>query len=194
MRGAPVAPLRPARLQAAGGRRPTLGGGRAPASLRPVQQPARHDPTRLAGDAPAADAYAEDAFTIYFDGECPLCRREIDFLARRDAPARARGAGRLRCVDIAAPDFDAAGRSRADLMARIHGRLPDGTWVEGMEVFRRAYAAVDLGWLLAPSRWPLVGRLFDAAYRWFARHRLRLTGRTDCEGACAAPGGAAERR
>jgi len=52
-----------------------------------------------------------------------------------------------------------------------------------MEVFRRAYGAVGLGWLLAPSRWPLLGRLFDAAYRWFARNRLRWTGR---QAACAA--------
>ena len=49
--------------------------------------------------------------------------------------------------------------------------------IEGMEVFRRAYAAVGLGWLLAPSRWPVVGLLFDAAYRVFARNRLRWTGR-----------------
>jgi len=62
-------------------------------------------------------------------------------------------------------------------MARIHGVLSDGSVVEGMEVFRRAYAAVDLGWLLAPTRWPIIRPLADAAYRWFARNRLRLTGR-----------------
>jgi len=44
-------------------------------------------------------------------------------------------------------------------------------------VFRRAYAAVGFGWLVAPTRWPLVRPLADAAYRWFARNRLRLTGR-----------------
>jgi predicted DCC family thiol-disulfide oxidoreductase YuxK len=55
--------------------------------------------------------------------------------------------------------------------------LPDGTLVEGVEVFRRAYAAVGLGWLVAPTRWPLLRPLADAAYRWFARNRLRLTGR-----------------
>jgi predicted DCC family thiol-disulfide oxidoreductase YuxK len=49
--------------------------------------------------------------------------------------------------------------------------------VEGVEVFRRAYAAVGLGWLLAPTRWPGLRRASDAAYRWFARNRLRLTGR-----------------
>jgi len=62
-------------------------------------------------------------------------------------------------------------------MARIHGVLPDGTRIVGVEVFRRAYAAVGLGWLVAPTRWPLLRPLADAAYRWFARNRLRLTGR-----------------
>jgi len=124
---------------------------------------------------------------LLYDGECPLCSREVAFLRRRDRE------GRIDFEDIAAPGFDPAptGRTREELMARIHGVLPDGTVVEGMEVFRRAYAAVGLGWLLAPSRWPLVGRLFDAAYRVFARNRLRWTGRAGragagCEDRCAA--------
>jgi hypothetical protein len=80
-------------------------------------------------------------------------------LRRRD-----RGRGALALIDIAAPGFDAAryGRDHEMLLARIHGVLPDGTVIEGMEVFRRAYAAVGLGWVLAPSRWPLLGRGFDA--------------------------------
>jgi len=28
-------------------------------------------------------------------------------------------------------------------MAQMHGRLPDGTWLRGVEVFRRMYAAVS---------------------------------------------------
>jgi predicted DCC family thiol-disulfide oxidoreductase YuxK len=130
-------------------------------------------------------------FTLLYDGECPLCAREVAMLRRRD-----RGRGALALVDIAAKGFDPApyGRDRASLMARIHGVLPDGTVIEGMEVFRRAYAAVGLGWLLAPSRWPLVGRAFDAAYGWFARNRLRLTGREHaCDTACE-PHGAHPRR
>ena len=117
--------------------------------------------------------------TFLHDGECPLCAREVAMLRRLD-----RGRGRLAFDDIAAPAFDASryGRSQAELMARIHGLLADGTVIEGVEVFRRAYAAVGLGWLVAPTRWPLLRPLSDAAYRWFARNRLRLTGRNE---ACA---------
>jgi predicted DCC family thiol-disulfide oxidoreductase YuxK len=66
---------------------------------------------------------------------------------------------------------------------------PDGSLVRGMEVFRRAYDAVGLGWLLAPTRWPILRSIFDAGYSWFARNRLRLTGRTGtCDsGRCRIP-------
>jgi predicted DCC family thiol-disulfide oxidoreductase YuxK len=95
-----------------------------------------------------------------------------------------RGRGRVRFEDIAAPGFDPAvyGLDARRVMERIHGVLPGGHVVEGMEVFRRAYAAVGLGWLLAPTRWPGLRRVADAAYRLFARNRLRLTGRAHvCE-------------
>jgi predicted DCC family thiol-disulfide oxidoreductase YuxK len=123
--------------------------------------------------------------TVLFDGECPLCAREIAMLRRLD-----RGRGAIGFDDIAAPGFDAGryGRSHAELMARIHGVLPDGRLVEGVEVFRRAYAAVGLGWALAWTAWPGLRRVADAGYRWFARNRLRLTGRPGhaCEsGRCA---------
>ena len=111
---------------------------------------------------------------VLYDGECPLCLREIRFLERRD-----RKRGRLQLEDIASPDFDPAryGLDAHRVMARIHGVLPDGSVIEGVEVFRRAYGAVGLGWLVAPTRWPVLRRLVDRAYRIFARNRLRWTGR-----------------
>jgi len=99
-----------------------------------------------------------------------------------------RGRGRIDFDDITRDGFDpgAYGSSAEELMGRIHGLLPDGTLIEGVEVFRRAYAAVGLGFLLAPTRWPILGPLADAAYRVFARNRLRWTGRSEAcaTGAC----------
>jgi predicted DCC family thiol-disulfide oxidoreductase YuxK len=117
---------------------------------------------------------------VFYDGECPLCTREIRVLQRLDRR------GRIGFVDIAADGFEAAalGLSRAALMARIHGRLPDGTMIEGVEVFRRLYAAVGFGWAVALTRVPGVSHALDLAYGVFARNRLRLTGRCD-DGACA---------
>jgi predicted DCC family thiol-disulfide oxidoreductase YuxK len=107
---------------------------------------------------------------LLYDGDCPFCRREVDWLARRDR------AGAVALEDIAAPGFDAAryGLRQKQVEGVIHAQLPDGRLVTGMEVFRRLYAAVGLGWLMAPTGWPLLRPVFDWAYRVFARHRVRL--------------------
>lgn len=123
---------------------------------------------------------------VLFDGECPLCAREVTWLERMD-----RGRGRIAFEDIADPEFDPGryGTTLDALMARIHGVIEGERLIEGVEVFRRAYAAVGLGWLVAPTRWPLLRPLAEAAYRIFARNRLRLTGRrAACDAErCVAP-------
>lgn len=110
---------------------------------------------------------------VFYDGGCPLCRREISFLRRLDRR------GRIRCTDISSQDFQAEdyGKTLDSLMSEIHGRLPDGSWVHGVEVFRRLYAAVGLGPIVWVTRLPVVTQLLDVAYRVFARNRLRWTGR-----------------
>jgi predicted DCC family thiol-disulfide oxidoreductase YuxK len=111
---------------------------------------------------------------ILIDGLCPLCRHEGRLLEKLD-----RGRGRLQTIDITSPGFDASdyGVTFEQVMGHIHGVTPDGRVVTGMEVFRRSYAAVGWGWLWAPTGWPGLKQAFDLAYRWFAKHRLRLTGR-----------------
>lgn len=127
------------------------------------------------------------SFTIYFDGDCPFCVREVSWLLRRGE----RVGGGLRAIDIASPEFDPAahGGDRTSFMARIHGRRADGTMIEGMQVFRDAYRAVGLGWLVAPTGWPLLRPAFDLAYRIFARNRVRLGGLFGrrCEGGACVP-------
>ena len=72
--------------------------------------------------------------TVLFDGDCPLCSREVEMLRRRD-----RGRGQIDFEDIAAPDFDPGvyGLDAGTVMARIHGVLPGGQVIEGMEVFTK---------------------------------------------------------
>jgi predicted DCC family thiol-disulfide oxidoreductase YuxK len=119
---------------------------------------------------------------VFYDGECPLCAREVAMLRRFDGKAH------VLFTDISSHDFDAEalGLSQTALMDSIHGRLPDGRLIEGVEVFRRAYQAVGLGPLVALSRLSGIRQLLDAAYRVFARNRLRLTGRCKA-GHCELP-------
>jgi predicted DCC family thiol-disulfide oxidoreductase YuxK len=125
---------------------------------------------------------ADCRFEVFFDGECPLCSREVGMLRRRDRE------GRLLFTDIAAVDFDpgSLGLDRTTLMAKIHGRSAAGELVTGVEVFRRIYAALGFVRLVQLSRVPWIATALDRAYALFAAHRLRLTGR--CEGnACELP-------
>ncbi len=110
---------------------------------------------------------------VFFDGDCPLCLREIQFLRYLDRKRR------IRFTDIASEDFDpnAYGKTMDAFMGEIHGRLPDGTWIIGVEVFRQLYAAIGLGWFIPMTRLSGVSHLLDYGYRVFARNRLRLTGR-----------------
>jgi hypothetical protein len=72
---------------------------------------------------------------------------------------------RIRFTDIAAAGFDVAslGMAWEALMDRIHGRLPEGTPIEGVEMFRRLYTAVGFGPLVAVTRLPGVAQLVDIA-------------------------------
>jgi predicted DCC family thiol-disulfide oxidoreductase YuxK len=120
---------------------------------------------------------------VLIDGACPLCRREADFWRWLD-----RGRGQIALEDLSSAGFDpgAYGLTHKQVMEQIHGVLPCGTVVRGMEVFRRAYAAVGWGAFVRPTAWPLLRPLFDRAYRWFARNRLRLTARgRGCGDTCA---------
>ena len=110
---------------------------------------------------------------VFYDGGCPLCLREITMLRRWDRQSR------IRFTDIDAADFqpEAVGKSYEELMAQMHGRLADGTWLQGVEVFRRLYAAVGFVRLAALSRLPLISQVLNLGYTVFARNRLRLTGR-----------------
>lgn len=115
---------------------------------------------------------------VFYDGECPLCMREIKFLKKKD---------RKRLIlfsDIQQTDFDSSTihKTHQQLMAEIHGRLPDGSLIKGVEVFRRLYDAIGWNWAVAITRWPLVRQGLDWAYRVFAKRRLGLTGR--CQNAC----------
>jgi predicted DCC family thiol-disulfide oxidoreductase YuxK len=114
---------------------------------------------------------------VFFDGECPLCMREIRMLQRRDR------SGRVDFVDISATDFsaEALGKTQSEMMARIHGRLPNGNWIEGVEVFRQLYDAVGFGALVRFSRWPGISQALDFSYSQFASQRLRLTGRCSAD-------------
>ncbi|NET55861.1 MAG: DUF393 domain-containing protein [Symploca sp. SIO2E6] len=114
---------------------------------------------------------------LLYDGECPLCVREVNFLSKRDA-----GRGIVAFVDIADPNYTPEAHGGIDFetaMGRIHALLPDGTIIKNIEVFRRVYEALDMGWIYAVTKLPIIGSIADKLYEIWADKRLALTGRPD---------------
>lgn len=106
---------------------------------------------------------------VWFDGDCPLCRREIALLKRLDR----RGA--IRFQDVAT-DEGACPIDRAELLARFHAR-EDGRLVSGAEAFAAMWRAIPvlrpLG-LLARNRAVLA--ILERFYLAFLKVRPRLQG------------------
>ena len=124
-------------------------------------------------------------FKLLYDGECPFCRREVRWLRRLNRR------GQLVFEDASSPDFDPSryGVTREEVMSVMHGVCPEGRIVCKVEAFRQAYRAVGLGWLLAPTGWPVLRWVFDGFYALFARNRVplgRVFSRRCATGACDA--------
>ncbi len=114
---------------------------------------------------------------LLYDGGCPLCLREVNFLTKKDA-----GRGLVDFVDIALDDYDPADNGGVDFetaMGRIHAVLPDGSTVKNVEVFRQVYDVLGMGWIYAVTKWPVIGPLVDWVYDIWADWRLKMTGRAD---------------
>lgn len=114
---------------------------------------------------------------LLYDGECPLCVREVNFLRKRDA-----GRGLVEFVDIADENYNPQEHGGIDYetaMGRIHAVLTDGTIIKNVEVFRRVYEILGMGWIYAITKLPIIGFIVDALYGIWADWRLFLTGRPD---------------
>ena len=102
--------------------------------------------------------------TVYFDGACPVCSREIAMYRLQ------RGAGAVHWVDVAQCELPALGTglTRGAAMARLHLRRADSSLVSGARAFTELWRVLP-GWAWAGR---LLGRgpalwLLEAGYRVF---------------------------
>jgi len=124
-------------------------------------------------DQPSAEArhFAEAAeLTVWFDGGCPLCRREVAFFQRLDR----RGA--ILFEDISRED-SICPVDRAVLLARFHARAKGETIVSGAAAFAAMWRAIPL---LRPvgelARIPALLWGLERLYLGFLKIRPRLQG------------------
>jgi len=119
--------------------------------------------------------------TLLFDGGCPLCLREVKFLRSRDTLEN------ISFIDIDSPNYQPdlySGISYKDAMGRIHAINESGEILKDVAVFREAYRLIGLGWIYAPTSWPILGSLIDQVYKLWAQWRLPLTRRPSLEQLC----------
>ena len=112
-----------------------------------------------------ADIFAVSV--VLYDRACPVCRIEMERLKARDKHER------LVLLDISSPAFSEQswGVSHAEASAALHVFTVDNQWLIGMAAIHHVYRQVGLGWLMAPTRWPIVAPIADRFYLYFARNR-----------------------
>jgi predicted DCC family thiol-disulfide oxidoreductase YuxK len=120
---------------------------------------------------------------MFYDGGCPLCRREVAHYRRLDR------AGRLEWVDISRESglLQAFGVSFQTGMERLHVLYRDGRLLTGAYAFAAVWSELPYYRWLARLAWlPGVLPCLDRLYGRFARWRFR---RRCAEGVCALPPG-----
>lgn len=159
--------------------RPRAGGasaaGDVPASIRAR----RDDPgtnaalaeSAVAPEMLSATVSDDPAVTVFFDGACPLCSREIAFYRGL------RGADAIRWIDATrcAPAAFPGGVSRDVALARFHAALPDGRVVTGARAFLAVWARLPRFRTLARiGSIPPLPTVLEWGYRLFLRIRPLL--------------------
>lgn len=142
--------------------------GPAAPPIRPAAR--RVSPCMSTTSSPAAGAAKPPSLTVYYDGACPVCSREVAFYRRRD------GAAGIDWIDAASCDAADLGpglvRDRA--LGRLHVRHADGRLASGADAFvaiwRRLPVFRPLAWLFAL---PPLTRGLEAVYGLFLRWRNR---------------------
>jgi len=105
--------------------------------------------------------------TVWHDGECPLCRREIALMRRLDT----RGA--IDFVDAAGPTT--CPLDRAEMLARLHAREEGGPLLSGAAAFAAMWRAIPvLRPLGQAARNRLVLATLEGLYLRFLRVRPHL--------------------
>ena len=118
--------------------------------------------------------------TFLYDGDCPLCLRETNFLKRKDKKKF------INFVDISKNYFpqNFNNISYKQAMNNLHGILGSGEIIVGVDVLACSYELVGLGWIYFPTKLPIISTFIRFLYKYWATYRLRLTGRDNLEKIC----------
>ena len=116
-----------------------------------------------------------------YDGGCPLCLRETNFLKSKDE------LNKIHFVDINNVTYKPIlfkNISYSEAMSNLHGILENGNIIKGLDVLAYSYELIGLGWVYYPLKIEFVAPVLRLFYKYWAKYRLKITGRSNIEKLC----------
>ena len=111
------------------------------------------------------------SLTVFFDGSCPICSKEINFYKTRA------GADELSWVDVSDEEvpIPIQTRSREELMARFHVLSSSGELVSGGAAFAELWASLPAFKIFGKIfKLPILRYLIDVGYDIFLTLRPKF--------------------
>ena len=69
-------------------------------------------------------------------------------------------------------------------MSNLHGIMENGEIIRGLDVLSYSYELVGLGWVYFPLKIKFLSPILRLVYRYWAKYRLQITGRSNIEQIC----------
>jgi len=120
------------------------------------------------------DRDSKNNLKLLYDGECPICKREICILQKKASQAK------IKFIDISSKEFSPFENNNIDYntaMSQIHAIDGKGNLLVGIPAFATVYARSQLLVTSTLLRIPFIKRLLKPLYTLFAKKRLWMTGR-----------------
>lgn len=123
----------------------------------------------------------QNKLIFLFDGGCPLCLRETNFLKSKDE------LNKIDFVDINNVNYNPIlfkDITYAEAMSNLHGILENGNIIKGLDVLAYSYELIGLGWVYYPLKIEFLAPVLRLFYKYWAKYRLKITGRSNIEKLC----------
>jgi predicted DCC family thiol-disulfide oxidoreductase YuxK len=123
----------------------------------------------------------QNKLIFLFDGGCPLCLRETNFLKSKDE------LNKINFVDINNINYNPSlfkDISYEEAMSNLHGILENGNIIKGLDVLAYSYELIGLGWVYYPLKIEFFAPFLRLFYKYWAKYRLKITGRSNIEKLC----------
>lgn len=102
--------------------------------------------------------------TVYYDGACPLCLKEVGFYKRKDSNRLINWIDVTRCE----PSLLGDGLNRESALKRFHARSPEGRLYSGAEAFAEIWSTLPgFNWLGRIAKTRFMGEFMEVLYRGF---------------------------